>query len=73
VDSFSQTANHVNILCIVSEGDRESAPACQSASGDYYQSLIYPGNLHGTEFLTPNSTRPELIKKISEWLSAALE
>ena len=73
VASLSQAENPVVILCVASDGDRESAPACESASGGLYQSLIYPGNLHGTEFLMPNSTRPEIIEKISEWLSAALE
>jgi len=71
---FNQnTTNRVNIRCIASEGDRESAPACQSATGEFYESVIYPGNLHGTEFLTPNSLQTEITRTISEWLATALE
>lgn len=72
VASLSQnTANRVKILCIASEDDFESAPACQSASGEFYQSLIVPGSLHGTEFLSMDQPRMEITPKILEWLSTA--
>ena len=73
VASLSQTENRVVILCMASDGDRESAPACQSASGEFYQSLIYPGSLHGTEFLMPNPMRLEITNTISMWLADAIE
>jgi pimeloyl-ACP methyl ester carboxylesterase len=73
VASLSQNpANRANILCIASEDDRESAPACQSASGERYQSIVYPESLHGTEFLMPSPTRLEITKTISEWLSVVI-
>lgn len=63
--------NPINIVCIASEGDRESAPACQSASGELYQSVLFPGSLHGTEFLSIESARKEIVPYIIEWLSTA--
>lgn len=61
--------NPINIVCIASEGDRESAPACQSASGELYQSVIFPGNLHGTGFLNDLPTRLKIVPYVIEWLS----
>ncbi len=70
VATFNDASDRPSILCIASEGDRESAPACQSASGEHYQSIMYPGSLHGTEFLMPNPMRLEFTRTISDWLAS---
>jgi pimeloyl-ACP methyl ester carboxylesterase len=61
--------NRVNVYCVTSEGDNESAPACRSASGVSYQSMIFPGSVHGTEFLSMDSMRSQVVPLISDWLS----
>ncbi len=38
------------VLCLASEGDFESAPTCEGASGNHYQFLVYPGSAHGDQF-----------------------
>jgi dienelactone hydrolase len=73
VTALSQNSSiPVHIVCFTSEGDRESAPTCQSASGEFYQPVIFPGNLHGTEFLNDIPTRLKVVPYIIEWLSNSL-
>lgn len=43
----------VPVWCLAAEGDGQSAPTCNSASGDHYRSQIYPGNVHGMMLITP--------------------
>ena len=38
------------VTCIASEGDGESAPTCEAASGENYQSIVYAGSAHGDQF-----------------------
>lgn len=63
--------NPIPIVCIASEEDRESAPACQSASGEMYKSVILPGNVHGTEFLSQTVMRLDVVPPLLEWLANA--
>lgn len=44
----------VPVWCLAGELDQESAPACKSAGGENYRSVIYPGiELHGMSLITP--------------------
>lgn len=43
----------VPVWCLAAEGDGESAPTCNSASGDQYRVQIYPGNPHGMMLIAP--------------------
>lgn len=56
--------------CLASEGDRESAPMCNSASGDHYRSIIYPGNFHGMDLFQPGLD-PEIGQTILDFLLTA--
>lgn len=70
VTALSQNSSTpLHIVCFASEGDRESAPACQSASGEFHQSVIFPGNLHGTDFFNDIPTRLKVIPYVIEWLA----
>ena len=39
--------------CLAAEQDGESAPTCNSASGDHYRLQIYPGDDHGMMLIVP--------------------
>ena len=43
----------VPVWCLAAENDGESAPTCNSASGDHYRSQIYPGEDHGMMLIAP--------------------
>ena len=54
--------------CIAAEGDNASASTCQSASGNNYKMLIYPGNNHGTRFLKEPDIPEDIGQVILDWL-----
>jgi hypothetical protein len=57
------------VWCIASENDSEAAPTCRGASGEHYQTFIYPGDAHGTVFLlAPDpSLDPPIGQVILDW------
>jgi hypothetical protein len=55
------------VWCLAAEGDSESAPTCQSASGDHYRVVIYPGSEHGMELIQPE-IEPSALGLILEFL-----
>ncbi len=63
------------VRCIASEGDVESATPCREAEEvappEYYQSIIYPGELHGTMFLFPESAPENIGQQLYTWLNAS--
>jgi len=54
--------------CIAAEGDQASAAACESASGDTYEMVIYPGDDHGVELIRPDAD-PEVLQSILDLLA----
>ena len=57
--------------CLAAEGDAESAPACQSASGDHYRMVMYDGSDHGMMLIRPD-TDPLTMELVLEFLKLAL-
>lgn len=39
--------------CLFSTGDSESAGACETATGDHYRAVAYPGSAHGMAMVVP--------------------
>jgi hypothetical protein len=39
--------------CLYADGDRESNPACKSASGATDRAIQFPGNSHGMMLIAP--------------------
>jgi dienelactone hydrolase len=68
----------VNVLgdkpawCLASEGDRQSAQSCRSASGEAYRASIYDGAAHGMD-LFQAEVDPPVDEVILEFLSRVLE
>lgn len=58
------------VWCLAAEGDAESAATCQSASGDLYRAVIYPGNAHGMQLIVPEA-EPSALGLILEFLTLA--
>jgi dienelactone hydrolase len=59
------------VWCLAAELDQDSANACQSASGDNYRMIMYPGAPHGLELVKPDMD-PETPKVILEFLQLTL-
>ena len=59
------------VWCLAAEGDRESAPTCVSASGDFYRAILYPGSDHGMMLIRPG-TDPDTLELILEFLDLTL-
>ena len=60
------------VWCFASADDRESAPTCESASGEAYRTQIYAGNNHGMLLLQPN-LEPQPMILIQEFLELVFE
>jgi dienelactone hydrolase len=58
--------------CLYSEGDSESATACQEATGSLYLALEYPGSLHGMDLIDP-SVDPNPLDKVLEFIHQYLQ
>ena len=58
----------VPVKCIAAEGDQASAAACESASGDTYEMVIYPGDDHRVELIRPDAD-PEVLQSILDLLA----
>ena len=58
------------VWCLAAEGDAESAPTCQSASGDLYEVTIYPGSGHGMWLIDPE-VEPSALGLILDFLKLA--
>ena len=54
--------------CIAAAGDTASAAACASASGDTYETVIYPGEDHGVRLIRPDAD-PETLQSILDFLA----
>lgn len=59
--------------CVASEGDYESFPTCNGASGDNFKSIIYPGNAHGTAFLMDGEAPQDIGQVLLDWLTLVYE
>ncbi|MCP4142597.1 MAG: hypothetical protein GY755_20350 [Chloroflexi bacterium] len=59
------------VTCIASEGDGESAPTCEAASGENYKSVIYAGKAHGDQFF--QNPPDGFGQVIFDWLTLAFE
>ncbi len=57
------------VTCVASEGDHASVAACDSATGNYYQSVIYPGSAHGDELLQAPNNPDGIGEVIFDWLA----
>jgi hypothetical protein len=60
------------VWCLAAEGDPESAPACQSASGDHYRMEIYSGTPHGMMLVRPD-IEPNTLELVLEFLQLVFE
>jgi hypothetical protein len=54
--------------CVASDGDWESFPTCNKASGEHFKSIIYPGRAHGTEFLRDGDAPDGIGQVLLDWL-----
>ena len=59
------------VWCLAAEGDGESAPTCEGASGDLYRSFIYEGSAHGMMLIRPES-EPDVLGLILGFLELTL-
>jgi dienelactone hydrolase len=59
------------VWCLAAEGDGESAPTCEGASGSLYRAIIYPGNDHGMMLIRPES-EPDVLGLVLEFLEQTL-
>ncbi len=60
--------------CIAAKGDGESFPTCESASGDYYNKVIYEGKMHGMILFDPKLTLdPNFRQTILDFLMLVFE
>ncbi|MBT3338527.1 MAG: hypothetical protein HN855_11100 [Anaerolineae bacterium] len=57
------------VTCVASEDDHTSVAACDSAMGNYYQSMIYPGSAHGDELLQAPNNPDGIGELIFDWLA----
>ncbi len=61
--------------CLSSEEDVPSAFSCkeaeQVAPAEYYKAIFYPGGLHGTEFLFPETAPEDIGQHLYDWLRAS--
>jgi dienelactone hydrolase len=55
--------------CLYADGDGESKPACENASGDNYKSVIYAGSNHGMELIEPELD-PNVLQIILDFLKS---
>ncbi len=64
------------VWCLYSEGDRESNPACNSASGAAYRKIEYAGNFHGMTLIQPNKKPKDVdtgtLPLFLDWLKLSL-
>jgi dienelactone hydrolase len=58
--------------CLAAEGDRNSAQACESASGDRYRMEMYLGTDHGMELIKPDM-EPNTLELVLEFLQLVFE
>jgi dienelactone hydrolase len=59
--------------CVASEGDYESFPTCNGASGDNFKSITYPGSAHGTAFLMDGEAPQDIGQVLLDWLTLVYE
>jgi len=57
--------------CLFGEQDRESAPACKSASGSAYRMITYPGSVHGMQLIDPK-VQPNTLQLVLDFLKLTL-
>lgn len=64
------------VWCFAAEGDRESAPTCNSAQGAVYRQLIYAGNKHGMTLIDPNvkpkNVDANTLQLMLDWIKTSL-
>jgi hypothetical protein len=53
--------------CLANKGDAHSAQTCESATGDTYRKILYPGSAHGTNMLV-TGLDPEVGQVILDFL-----
>lgn len=58
----------VQVACLYSEQDAESAPACKSGFGARYRAIGYPGNAHGMRLIDPG-IKPNVLQMFLEFLT----
>jgi len=56
------------IFCVASEGDIPSSDVCKSVKEDWYQYVLFAGELHGTLLLQAPNNPPEIGQLMQEWL-----
>jgi len=61
------------VTCIASESDGASFSTCNSAAGNYYKTVIYPGSDHGDELLQQPNIPEGIGQVIFEWLVSVFE
>jgi len=59
------------VWCLAAEGDGESAPTCEGASGSLYRSIVYPGNDHGMMLIKPG-LEPGVLDLVLDFLEQTL-
>jgi hypothetical protein len=60
------------VWCLYSDGDKPSALACKSASGDNYRLFEYKGEQHGMMLIDPN-VKPNVLDLFLQFLKIILE
>jgi alpha/beta superfamily hydrolase len=61
------------VTCVAAEGDHYSVAACDSATGNHYKAVIYPGSEHGDELLTEPGIPDGIGQEIFDWLALVFE
>ncbi len=59
------------VWCLYADADRESNPACKSASGAAYRPIQFPGNSHGMILIAPK-IEPKTLELMLDWLKTSL-
>ena len=61
----------VPVWCLYAEGDKASAEACRSATGDLYQSFGYSGSGHGIELIGPD-IEPNTLQLLLDFITQTI-